>query len=407
MTAERMRERHVLVIASGPACRNPRPLKEALALVAAGMTVTLLSLFETEAAAVTDDTLLSNSGINHVRIRLPHNALARFGRRLQGWLARKAVQHIRYESAAALGPCAQLLKIARRIPADLTIVHNEAPFWVGCRLLDDGQRVAADFEDWYSEDLLPEARRGRPLRLLRQVERTLIQRAVYTTTTSGALAQALADAYSGTKPRVITNSFPLQPGAAGGITNDPPKFFWFSQTVGPGRGLEEFLTAWGHTTHASRVVLLGDCSPTFRAHLLELVPPAVRQCVSFEGLVSPSTLPSVIAAHDIGLALEHSAPPSRDLTITNKILQYLNAGLAVVATDTSGQREVFARGVGIGQLVSLANAPQLTKTLDALLADRGQLMRMKQSARRAAEEIYCWEKQSPAFVALVQSALAH
>src|SRR5690606_12231108 len=87
----------------------------------------------------------------------------------------------------ALGPAAALLRAARARPADLTIVHNEIAHWAGLRLLDAGRRVAADIEDWHSEDLLPADRVGRPLDLLRRTERDLLHRAAYVTTTSESL----------------------------------------------------------------------------------------------------------------------------------------------------------------------------------------------------------------------------
>ena len=49
------------------------------------------------------------------------------------------------------------------------------------------------------------------LELLREVEHALLHRAVYTTTTSHALADALHRCHGGHSPHVITNSFPLQP----------------------------------------------------------------------------------------------------------------------------------------------------------------------------------------------------
>jgi len=54
--------------------------------------------------------------------------------------------------------------------------------------------------------------------------------------------------------------------------------------------------------------------------------------------VDGDDLLSRIAEHDIGFAGEMPHCRSRDLTVTNKILQYLLAGLAVVASGTAGQR---------------------------------------------------------------------
>jgi glycosyltransferase involved in cell wall biosynthesis len=113
----------------------------------------------------------------------------------------------------------------------------------------------------------------------------------------------------------------------------------------------------------------------------------------------------VIARYDIGLALEHSEPASRDLTITNKILQYLNAGLAVIATPTAGQREVFAHSPAIGLLLDLTAPVAATAArLDALIRDP-ELPARRAAARQLAETRYCWEREAPRLLALVAGAL--
>ena len=278
--------------------------------------------------------------------------------------------------------------------------------WVGTQLIKDGTRVCADIEDWHSEDLLPDQRAGRPLKLIRNVERTLLLHAIHTTTTSLALADALHTRYGGLKPYVITNSFPLQPSPAHDHPNEPPSFFWFSQTIGPGRGLEPFLDAWQKTTHASRLVLLGEADADYARSLRERLPPDFQTRVSFLPLVPPSELPALIARHHIGLALEQTAIPNRDLTITNKILQYLNAGLAIVASDTAGQREVLARSPHAGILVQTQEVTAFARDLDTLLADRTALTRRRSAARQLAADVYCWEHEAPRLTELVGRALA-
>jgi len=334
--------------------------------------------------------------------------LAALARRAQRRLACELVSRCGFESAEALGPSAALLSAARRIPADLTIVHNEAAHWVGLKLLAEGRSVAADIEDWHSEDLLPEDQVGRPIKLLRHNEKALLHQARYVTTTSEALAKGLFTRYGGKRPEVITNSFPLSPQAHFPKRNaeEPPAFFWFSQTVGPGRGLEAFLAAYALTKQPSRLTLLGQIHDEYRIHLLSLLPESLRQQVSFHALVSPEELPRVIAQHDIGLALEQPQIVNRDLTITNKVLQYLGAGLAVVATDTQGQREVINHGAESGIILeALDNAEATASTLDSLLADRAALRERQQSARRLAETHYCWEQESRRLLALVKYTL--
>lgn len=396
----------ILIISNGALCRNPRVLKEATALGRAGHAVTVLTVRNHAASEVHDLELLRTAPFQREVVdMLGDGGQSTVQPRLGAWLARQAVARFGWQSPYALGPVNALLRQARQFPADLTIVHNEAAHYVGTQLLRDGRRVAADIEDWHSEDLLPPDRRARPLRLLRRIERTLLHACVHTTTTSHALAAALHARYGGSRPHVVTNSFPLQPAPPHPIASTPPAFFWFSQTLGPGRGLEPFLASWSQTRTASRLVLLGESRGDYAAKLRDAVPASRRPAITFRPLVSPPELPAVIAAHDIGLALEEPSIPSRDLTITNKILQYLNAGLAIVASGTAGQREVIQREPTAGIVIDPRQTAATTHALDHLLADRAQLALRQRAARTLAESTYCWEREEPRLLALVDSAL--
>jgi len=399
----------ILILISGPLSLNPRPLKEAVALGRAGYDVTVLFVRNHAEGEARDRELMAGAPFRRVAIDMISGqdtpAWRLFLRRGLESARRRLSANLRLQGPAALGSARLLLDAARALPADLTIVHNEAPHWVGTRLLASGRRVAADIEDWHSEDLLPQDRARRPLKLLRSVERRLLTDAAYTSTTSRALSDALHARYGGPPPQVITNSFPLQSDPHGGPAGSPPSLFWFSQTLGPGRGLELLLEAWGGTTRPSRLALLGEPCAGFRERILRRLPADHGSRVDFLPLVSPSRLPSLIATHDIGLALEQAFIVNRDLTITNKILQYLNAGLAVVASDTSGQREVLARSPGAGLLVELSQTRALTEALDALLGDPDRISAMGRAARAAAEKIFCWEKEEPVLLAAVEAAL--
>jgi glycosyltransferase involved in cell wall biosynthesis len=399
----------ILIIASGPLSLNPRPLKEAETLGRAGFDVTVLHVRNHAAAERQDQKLMLEAPFRRIAIDfLPKHGTPAWRlllRRVSSSVSRRISASLHLQGAQALGSAWLLLRSARTVSADLTIVHNEAPHWAGVSLMTEGRRVAADIEDWHSEDLLPQDRIGRPLGLIRSVERRLLRNAAYTSTTSHSLADALHARYGGIRPHVITNSFPLQPDPHRGPVGSPPVFFWFSQTLGQGRGLELFLAAWAKTVEPSQVVFLGEPTAGYREKILRRLPLTHRNRIEFLELVPPSLLPSVIARHDIGLALEQAFIVNRDLTITNKILQYLNAGLAVVASDTAGQREVLARAPGAGLIVSLFQTDELAGHLDGLLRDRPRIAKMGEAARRAAEETYCWEKEVPNLLAAVRKAL--
>lgn len=399
----------ILIVTASPLCRNPRVLKEADTLGHAGYQVTVLTIAGRESDEALDQEILHHAPFR--KIALPyfgfHGAfgLGAHASRTFTSIARRLVP-LGIERRSALGAFHRLYRAACRTPADLIITHTELGLAVGYELLKRGRKVAADIEDWHSQDLLPAARAHRPLRLLQKNERFFLQNAVHVTTTSHAMAAALHTAFGGKLPAVITNSFPLQPDLPARAANHTPVLFWFSQTIGQGRGLENFLQAWGQTVTPSRLCLLGEISADYQRVLSSLLPSDKQQHVKFLPPTSPLRLPAVIAKHDIGLALESKAPPSRNLTITNKILQYLNAGLAIVASNTAGHREVLQENPQAGVFIDPEKTTQCVSILENLLACPQSLAAMQSAARGLAERKYCWEMEAPALLTLIARALA-
>jgi glycosyltransferase involved in cell wall biosynthesis len=397
--------RRIVVMTAGNPCYNPRPVKEADALGRAGHDVTLLTMAAAGGAREADRELTQGAPYRHEWVFWGLTAASSLRSRTRVWLARKAAR-AGFETRHSLGVIGPLERRAFAMKADLFIVHTEIPFWIGTRLMRAGRRVAADFEDWHSEDLLPQDRRNRPLRLLRGIEKALVNGAAYTSTTSASLSNALSGRYGGPLPLAIANAFPLQAAPRTAFRGPVPSILWFSQTVGPGRGLEAFVAGWALVGRPSRLVLLGAVSDKTRADLLHLVPENLRERVSFVPAVSPLQLPSFIAGHDVGLALEDPSIPNRDLTITNKILQYMNAGLAIIASDTAGQREALSFAPGAGVVCNTGDAPRLAAEIDSLIGNPARMDAMGRASRRAAEMKYCWEKQAPLLLERVAAVLA-
>lgn len=400
----------ILILSNGPLCRNPRVVKEAETLANAGHAVRVLTVRNHASSEIHDRALSARAPYHRQLIdMLPGfetSAAVVAMRRLRLRILRDAAIKFGWKSIHTLGPAGQLLRAAKQISSDLVIAHNEIAHWAGVKLMDSGRRVAADVEDWHSEDLLPQDRKGRPLKLLRRQEATLLRKAVYVSTTSHAMADAMHAAYGGRRPEVITNSFPLPALPKRQADSSPPAFFWFSQTTGPGRGLELFFAAYARVTAPSRLVLLGEVRDDYDQYLLGLLPTSHRSRVSFLPLVSPQALPELIARHDIGLALEQSSIRNRDLTITNKILQYLGAGLVIAATPTAGQREVLAHAPDAGLVLrDLTDSVRTAGELQGLLAQPSVLRTRQAAARQLAEDRYCWEREAPRLIAMVDQSL--
>ncbi|MCF3648683.1 glycosyltransferase [Synoicihabitans lomoniglobus] len=397
--------KRISILTSGPLCRNPRVLKEARSLSSAGYTVTVLAIahdphFEARDAAILEKARFHKIVLDRMGSNIPVRIVYFFERLLTWILLRGAIAH-----PARLGPYHALLRLARRHTGDLIIAHTELPLIVAAQLNREGRRVAADLEDWHSQDLLSDARLFRPLQLLTQTERTLLTTASYVTTTSQAMAEALAAHYGTPPPKVVYNAFPLSGTPAPLPRQQSPSFVWLSQTIGPGRGLEQFLAAWNLTTQNSQVCLVGQVDESFRESLLSLLDASHRLRLHFQPTLPPSELPLLFTTHDFGLALEPDTPANKNLTVSNKIFHYLDAGLAIVATPTAGQREVFDQVPCAALLDDLSDPKRLATQLDAVLQDHKLLRQMGTASRQAAETMFNWNQSETVLLAAVATAL--
>jgi glycosyltransferase involved in cell wall biosynthesis len=327
-------------------------------------------------------------------------------------IAREAFRLAGLETGWQIGPsAAELLRRARASNADYFIVHLEQALWAGARLLRDGKRVGVDMEDWFSEDLMPEARRHRPLALLRSLEADLLRGGAHATCPSRAMSDALVREFECAPPAVVYNAFPwgdclLRDGERHDrISNARPSIHWYSQTIGPGRGLEDLLAALPLLTHDAELHLRGNPVIGFSDWFAARVPPDWRSRVVVHGLVSNDALLSRISEHDIGFAGEMKYCRSRDLTVTNKILHYLLGGLAVVASDTAGQREIAEQARGAVTIYPSGDVSALSRHLNFLLANPERLAVARAAASDAAERVFCWERQEPRLVENVRRAM--
>jgi len=405
----------ILILIGGHLCNAPRPQKEAEALALAGHEVLIRGCWFDPEFVERDRRLLKDKPWRFEPILdfQPSHRWRNLRIRSQARLAKSLFQRFGCFSPDLLGfgPRA-MFKAAYQTRADLTIMHSEAGLWAGDRLLNEGFRVGVDFEDWFSEDLLPKDRVTRPIAQLKQLESRLLRDCAYCLTTSHALAEAMSTTYQTRKPTVVYNTFPwAERRFIDGQTRDRknpdlPSVHWFSQTIGPGRGLELLFQALPLLPISVEIHLRGNCPAHYRQWLDSLIPEEWHDRVFIHPTVPNAELISRIAEHDVGLALENSSIPSRNLTITNKLFQYLQAGLAIVATDTDGQREVFSQFPRIGQLISEKDPEALAFALKELLGNPAVLATAKAASLEAAQTQYCWEKQSSVLLAVAETALS-
>jgi len=414
----------VVLLSGNPLCHNPRVVKEAEALAAGGHEVEVLGSGSNPEYRERDVKLAGGKKWKFTGLIAGQGGVQRFMRRAKRLISNQAHRLFGWEHRWQLGPMADaLLKEGRKREADLYIGHSEAGMWAAEELRKEGRKVGVDMEDWFSEDLLPEARKCRPIWLLKRLEKNLLCHGVHSSCTSEGMADALVKEYGCRRPVVIRNVFPLKdregldgkwkdrPGMVKWMErNDPtaerPKeapvsIHWFSQTIGPGRGLEILFQALDGMEGDWELHLRGNLKG-YESWLEEVCPAAVRQRLTVHGLVKNEELLSRIAENDIGYAGELKEPLSRYLTITNKFFQYLQAGLAVVASDTAGQREAAKNAGGAVSLFSEDRPTSLKEALQKLLQDRKKLLRQRQQAWDTGN-LLNWEVESRQLMANIST----
>lgn len=408
-----MEVKKIVIITTGQPATNPRAVKEATALHSAGYDVHFIYSFWADWAVPFDREIIEkNSGIQWKLVGGdPFEnrflwAYSRVRHKLSRWLSKSMKSNLTLARNAASRTGFALIKAATGIKADLYIAHNlgalPAAAVASCK---HRSPYAFDAEDFHRGQELPDSMEQKRATLL---EDNYIPRTVYVSSASPLIADAYRHLYN-KEPLVINNVF-SKVFLASVIkkTELPIKLFWFSQTIGKGRGLEDIVRALGDMPKGSfTLTLLGSCSDFVKQYFIQLANIGTTKVeIIFQQPVSVEELFLLAAKHDVGLALEQPGELNRDLCLTNKIFTYLLAGNAIIFTDTSAQAAFFNAHPAIGALYRCGNIFDLQNTLKALL-NVSSVHQMKQEAAKLAGEVFNWEAESGKLVNKIREVLKH
>jgi glycosyltransferase involved in cell wall biosynthesis len=274
-----------------------------------------------------------------------------------------------------------------------------------------GSAFAVDFEDYHcAEHESPDGNLSNSLGGL--VMRWASEGAAFVTAGSAAIAHACRDEL-GIPAVPINNVFPLPasaPDRTEGIEHRREfAVYWFSQTIGPGRGLEDVIRALGLTARPATLTLRGCAAPGYVESLREIASTvAPRLEIRITPPASPAHMVDECRAFDLGVSAEQGHIRNRLLNLPNKATTYPLAGLPVALTDTPGQRPL-ADDLGSGALMFLPGDHEtLAGKLVALMTDREELACAREASWNAATTRWHWEHELErgALLSAVRSVLA-
>ena len=252
------------------------------------------------------------------------------------------------------------------------------------------RRYALDLEDFFSGEP-PEGSLDQ--KLAERIEREILPGARFLTASSRPIAEAYAAKY-GVTAATIHNVFPLpaRPPDLESRPEGPLRLYWFSQTVGPGRGLEEAIAAAGVSGIEGELHLRGAIAESYRETLRKLArEKAPRLALTMHPPGPPDEMTALASAFDIGLSLEQPLSLNRPLCLTNKALVCLVAGLALVMTDTPGQRPLQDELGDHALVVSPGDVQALAAGFRRFANDRRYLLDCQRASWNAASRRWHWE----------------
>lgn len=399
--------KHIALLTAGHLSSCPRLIKEAELLSESGYKVSIVYLSSISTISKIDKSLIAlHPNWNFYEIKWKNSFETIASKIVFG------ITNIFTKSRLYLQSTSKaLIDKTLTINADLYIAHHPS-------VLVAAALAAEKYKSKYAydiEDAFPFIEDGsflkNPNKHIVKIEKSFIPNTVFTTTASPLYSDVYLKLYSMFKaPMELLNVFDIVDSKIeykdrrdlGKVS-----FYWYSQTVGLNRGLQDLFYAINKLPENSfELHIRGMCNEDVESALLSLVDNDVHKSfIYFHKSVPTNELNLRNKEHDIGFALESGTSLNRELCISNKMFDYLRSGLMVVATDTKGhllitnQLEKFAISYTPGDVASLA--VQLLE----LIKQPDQIRIAKQKSFQLAMEKYNWSIQSENWIGMIKELL--
>lgn len=291
----------------------------------------------------------------------------------------------------------------RKVPVAVFSAHNLAALPLGIALkFFRGTRVVYATHELESERT---GWSGLTVRLGRAIERLLIYRTDAVFVVSRAIAEWYQRAYPGLGIHVLRN-FPLakkalpRTGVAPvalkvklGIPEDA-LLFLYQGVIGAGRRVDVLLKTFTSGKNGRHLLFLGFSDGSSDA---ERVHAATRtsKYVHFHPAVTADELLHYTAGADVGIYLIEAASLSYQLTVGNKVYEYLSAGIPVIGSDFPDVR-LLLEEYDAGWLVP-SDGSGFAEVVSSISVEAVRAMK-----RRLADvwPQLCWERQEASLVAV-------
>ena len=397
----------IVLVTPGQPSLNPRIVKEANALSAAGHEVIVLYCYWIAWADEADKIILNDSAWKAILVggcptknRLPYYFTKVFFRLYKFLGKYDVLQNSLAERLQARG-YNSLLRKAKSLKANYYIGHNLGALAVVVNAAkQNNAKCGFDFEDYHRNEYSLDNHR-RTARII-FLEEKYIRKVDYLSFSSEPIQnQILLNFPDFKKPcLLLQNCFSLSKLAPSIKPSDIDlKLLWFSQTIGPNRGLECLFEALMLLNDKDiSLTLIGRVKEDVEASYTMMAGKIVGE-VRFVGTVNPDELHTIANNHDVGLALEPGFSINNNLALSNKIFTYLLAGNAIIFSETTAQNK-FNVETNAGCSFTPGNAEQLVECIK-MYKDPTKLIQQKKHNLLLAKNSFNWEKESEQLIEII------
>ena len=404
----------VCFLCPGQLARNPRLIRNADCLAAAGYDVTVVYPDFQPDYRQYDSGIVARARWQAIALDFCTKPAARLRwqcvrlrHRLAEGLVRRSDRFFWLERAYGyFGP--ELAAAATRTRASLFIAQQQAALAAAARAAQAcGGVYAADIEDLLAEYAI------NPLASIRRVERLFFAPAAFLCTMSDSAADYIRDTHRlARRPIVLPNC----PSLAERSALAPPELrplretvtlYWFGQTIGPHSCAESIVRALPLLLRPGRLVLRGFARrPAYLDRLQEIATGfGLGQAIVVQDAAPPAEMVTLAGEHAFSLGTQPSRQLFHQMAIGNKVFVGMMAGAVGALTDTIAHRQLLAEHPGWAFLFGENSPEQLAAEINRLLDDSGRLASMRRHAWDLAGTVFNWEHQSTALVDAVDRTL--
>jgi glycosyltransferase involved in cell wall biosynthesis len=404
----------ICFLCPGQLGRNPRLIRNADCLAAAGHDVTVVYPDFQPDFRQYDADIVARARWQAVALDFCTKPAARLRwqcvrlrHRLAEGLVRRSDRLFWLERAYGyFGP--ELAAAATKTRASLFYAQQQATLAAAARAAQAcGGAYAADIEDLLAEYAI------NPVASIRRVERQFFAPAAFLCTMSDAAADFLCDTHRlARRPLVLHNCPSLAERAA--LT--PPELrppggtvslYWFGQTVGPHSCAESIVRALPLLRRPCRLVLRGIAHRhAYLDRLREIAASlGLGQSLIVQGAAAPAEMVALAGQHSFCLGTQPSRQLFHQMAIGNKVFVGMMSGAVGALTDTIAHRRLLAEHSGWAFLFGENSPERLAAEINRLLDDSRLFAAMRRRAWDLAGTVFNWEHQSIALVEAVDRSL--